>query len=88
MKTSLVTGLMFLSCLVLAPVVRSEQGEKAGSTWGQCSKRPVEPCFKHRGRLSSQNGIAHMIWLVGTKRIVAVANADDIPDMLLNSLKN
>ena len=23
-----------------------------------CSSKPIEPCFKHHGRLSSQNGIA------------------------------
>src|SRR5215471_12266121 len=38
----------------------------------QCTTPPVEACFKAHGRLSSQNGIAYMIWLIGTKRIVAV----------------
>ena len=30
------------------------------------------PCFTHHGRLSSQNGIAIRIWLIGTKRSVGV----------------
>jgi hypothetical protein len=29
-------------------------------------------CFTHHGRLSSQNGIAIRIWLIGTKRSVGV----------------
>lgn len=41
------------------------------TSW-RCLVPPVEPCFTHRGRLSGQNGIAYMIWLVGTKRIVSV----------------
>jgi hypothetical protein len=85
MKTSIATGLMFLAFLVLVPVARTEQSEKASSTWGQCSKPPVEPCFRHRGRLSGQNGIARMIWLVGTTRIVAVDNAE-MPDVILKYL--
>jgi hypothetical protein len=34
-----------------------------------------ESCFKHHGRLSSQNGIALMIWLIGTKRIVGLEDS-------------
>src|SRR5215510_8463545 len=45
----------------------------AAEGW-QCSTPQVEACFKSHGRLSSQNGIALMIWLIGTKRIVAVQN--------------
>jgi hypothetical protein len=81
MKTFLATGLIFLAFLAFVPVARSEQSAGAGLTWGRCSEPPVEPCFRHRGRLSGQNGIAHMIWLVGTKRIVAVDNAG-MPDQL------
>ena len=40
----------------------------------QCGTPPIDACFKSHGRLSSQNGIALMIWLIGTKRIVAVQN--------------
>jgi hypothetical protein len=42
----------------------------AGTMWAQGNQDA--PCFTHRGRLSGQNGIAYMVWLVGTKRIVAV----------------
>jgi len=43
----------------------------AAEAW-QCTTPPIEACFKSHGRLSSQNGIALMMWLIGTKRIVAV----------------
>ena len=39
-----------------------------------CPGRPVEPCFKRHGRLSSQNGIPFTIWLIGTTRRVGLAN--------------
>jgi hypothetical protein len=39
-----------------------------------CPEKPVEACFKHHGRLSSQNGIALTIWLIGTTRRVGLAN--------------
>jgi hypothetical protein len=39
-----------------------------------CPEKPVEPCFKHHGRLSSQNGRALTVWLIGTTRRVQVAN--------------
>jgi hypothetical protein len=42
----------------------------------QTRARPVEPCFKHHGRLSSQNGVALMIWLIGTTRIVGLENSE------------
>lgn len=47
----------------------------------RCLVPPVEPCFTHRGRLSGQNGIAYMIWLVGTKRIMSVYDTQ-IPPVL------
>jgi hypothetical protein len=46
-----------------------------------CNAQPSEPCFKHHGRLSSQNGIAQTIWLVGKKRIVRVQDTD-LPSIL------
>jgi hypothetical protein len=66
-----------VSALLLAPGV--QQVATAGA-WS-CAEKPVEPCFVHHGRLSSQNGIARMIWLIGTKRLVRVDNAfdDDVP---------
>jgi hypothetical protein len=45
-----------------------------------CKSKPVEPCLKHHGRLSSQNGIALKLWLIGTTRMVAVDNDEnDLP---------
>ena len=41
----------------------------------QTGTKPAEPCFKHHGRLSAQNGIAEMIWLIGTTRIVGLENS-------------
>jgi hypothetical protein len=49
----------------------------------RCPAKPVAPCFKHHGRLSSQNGVALTIWLIGTKRIVALDNGiDNLPAAL------
>jgi hypothetical protein len=45
-----------------------------------CPTKPVEPCFKHHGRLSSQNGIALKIWLIGSSRVVGLDNdVDQLP---------
>jgi hypothetical protein len=52
----------------------------ATDSW-QCKKTPLEPCLKHHGRLSSQNGTALMIWLTDTKRIVGVYETD-VPTFL------
>jgi hypothetical protein len=52
----------------------------AADSW-QCKAQPVEPCFKHHGRLSSQNGIALAIWLIGTPRRVGVYETD-VPSFL------
>jgi hypothetical protein len=41
----------------------------AAEGW-QCTRPPIEACFKSHGRLSSQNGNG----LIGTKRIVVVQN--------------
>jgi hypothetical protein len=49
----------------------------------QSQTQPVEPCFRYHGRLSSQNGIALTIWLIGTTRIVALDNdAEELPSFL------
>ena len=54
----------------------------------QCRAKPIEPCFKHHGRLSSQNGVALKIWLVGTKRIVALDNDfSDLPPVVQKYLE-
>src|SRR5438874_1271654 len=53
-----------------------------------CRAQPVEPCFKHHGRLSSQNGIALKIWLLGTTRMVALDNdPDDLPAIVRKYLE-
>jgi len=56
----------------------------AAEGW-ECTAPPVEACFKSHGRLSSQNGIALKIWLIGTKRIVAVEYTQ-IPSFLTKYL--
>lgn len=38
------------------------------------------PCFKHHGRFSTQNGITQRLWLIGTKRSLAVDG--DLPKPL------
>lgn len=43
-----------------------------------CRPQPVDRCFKHHGRLSSQNGVALTIWLIGTTRVVALENDIDL----------
>ena len=50
-----------------------------------CAVPPVEPCFKHHARLSSQNGIAHTLWLIGTTRRVRVDN--EIPPLVSRYLE-
>ena len=63
-----------LLCLFVAMAgASSGQARQSPSTW-QCLVKPVEPCVKHHGRLSSQNGIAYKIWLIGTTRMVALEN--------------
>jgi hypothetical protein len=60
----------------------------AGAALWLCRARPVEPCFKHHGRLSSQNGIALKIWLLGTTRMVALDNdLDDLPAIVRKYLE-
>jgi len=56
------------------------------SSW-KCSTQPIEPCVKRHGRLSSQNGIALKIWLIGTTRMVALENdVDDVPTSIAKYL--
>jgi hypothetical protein len=60
----------------------------AGAEPWLCRGQPVEACFKHHGRLSSQNGIALKIWLIGTRRVVALDNdVDDVPAILRKYLE-
>ena len=55
------------------------QTASADAVQWPCPVKPVESCFRHHGRLSSQNGIALTIWLVGTTRRVGLAN--DLADL-------
>jgi hypothetical protein len=53
------------------------------SAFWQCRARPIEPCVIQHGRLSSQNGIALKIWLIGTMRMVGLENdVDDLPPLV------
>jgi hypothetical protein len=47
-----------------------------GAASWECHARPIDPCFRHHGRLSSQNGIALKIWLIGTTRMVALESTE------------
>jgi hypothetical protein len=49
------------------------QASVRSSDWS-CPVKPVESCFKHHARLSSQNGIAYKLWLIGTTRMLGLAN--------------
>lgn len=46
----------------------------AGQSIWNCLAKPIEPCVKRHGRLSSQNGIALKMWLIGTTRMLALDN--------------
>jgi hypothetical protein len=62
--------------------------DAAGAAPWQCGSRPQAPCFKHRGRLSSQNGIGLKIWLIGTTRVVGLENTfEGIPSLVLKYLE-
>jgi hypothetical protein len=70
-----------IALVSLAGMLPAASEQSPSPTSWRCLAPPIEPCFTHRGRLSAQNGIAYMIWLVGTKRIVAVSDTE-IPAML------
>src|SRR5262245_26592884 len=65
--------LVVVAALAGLPLADGAQEQPPPPIW-QCPVKPVEPCFKHHGRLSSQNGIAFKVWLIGTTRMVALAN--------------
>jgi len=49
----------------------------------KCQARPVEACAKRHGRLSSQNGIALKIWIIGTTRVLGLENDfEDLPEQV------
>jgi hypothetical protein len=65
--------------LTLAALLAANVPLTAQQSW-TCPTTPVEPCAKRHGRLSSQNGIALKLWLIGTKRVVAPTNdLDAVP---------
>jgi hypothetical protein len=43
----------------------------AADKW-TCLGKPVEPCVKRHGRLSSQNGIPFRLWIIGTSRVFSI----------------
>jgi hypothetical protein len=57
--------------LLLAIIAQSA----IGADW-KCQTKPVEPCFRHHGRLTSRQGIALTIWLIGTTRVVGVSDTE------------
>jgi hypothetical protein len=66
--------------VVAAAVWLATAATDLGATAWQCAAKPVAPCVKQHGRLSSQNGVALKIWLIGTTRMVDLENAvDDLP---------
>jgi hypothetical protein len=68
-------------------LVMSRPSVATPSLW-RCRAQPVEPSFTHHGRLSSQNGIARKIWLIGTPRVVSVDNDEgDIPSLVARYLE-
>ena len=59
----------------------------AGAAAWPCPAQPVQPCFKHHGRLSSQNGIGLKIWLIGTTRVVGLDNSfETLPPLVVKYL--
>ena len=86
MRARISFGLIwFMMIAATAPAQNNQREAPVLSTW-RCLKPPIEPCFMHRGRLSSQNGIAYMVWLIGTKRILAVYDTE-MPDIVQKYLE-
>ena len=60
--------------LLAVALCLSISSREVSAATSQSRTQPVEPCFKHHGRMQSRNGVALAIWLIGTTRIVAVDN--------------
>jgi hypothetical protein len=74
--------LMSVAAMVLGLWFTPSRVVSQSAQW-PCRARPIEPCSTHHGRLSSQNGIALKIWLIGTTRMVALENdGDDLPPLI------
>jgi len=66
-------NILLVVALAGVPLTGSAQESRRPSNW-QCPVKPAAACFTHHGRLSSQNGIAYKIWLIGTTRVVGLVN--------------
>ena len=77
-ERAMAIGLVATSLLSAA----MQANQPAATAW-RYSAKPIEPCVTRHGRLSSQNGTSLKIWLVGSKRVVAVEqDVDDVPSFL------
>ena len=84
MHIGVIAGSVLLSSLVCVAAVPAPTQV---TPW-KCDAEPIEPCVKRRGRLSSQNGIALKLWLIGTTRMVVVGNGiDGLPRSLWKYLE-
>jgi hypothetical protein len=80
LRASRAPSLLAVISVIIGLIGWAAVGEGMQDGVWRCGSKPVEPCFKHHGRLSSQNGIALKIWLIGTKRIVGLDNSiEDLP---------
>ena len=79
-RTARRTIVIAIACVLLANATAALMSQGQANAW-RCLQRSIEPCFTHRGRLSGQNGVARMLWLVGTNRIVRI-DYTDMPPML------
>lgn len=66
----------YIAAIFLSLLLAMNAETTAAGSW-HCRAKPIAPCSKRHGHLSSQNGIALKIWLIGTNRIVAVDNDSD-----------
>jgi hypothetical protein len=81
----MVAGIAVIATLGVAAIVGAQQqlgpdGSPIYREW-RCTVKPIEACFVHHGRLSTQMGVAFAIWLIGTTRIAAV-HETEIPSFL------
>ncbi len=66
---------LFFSLLLISEAYQSDSAEDG-------------ECFTVHGRLSIYNGTpSYRIWIVGTKRLLGVAERDEVPDMPDNLLR-
>jgi len=76
------TSRAHVGAILVGLLLASNAPRTQAESW-HCRARPVAPCFTHHGRLSSQNGTALKIWLVGTKRVVGLENdVDELPSVV------